>query len=140
MAASALPPQFPVSPQIKHKKEREEEERLFPLLPSHVDDPQPCTGITDEGILIPPPKEERGGPAAQYPYLKAGWRSCRIDGPRLYDLLNELPLEPFGVLAWSIVDTEEELFELEDMRDEDKVIFALWNRWIMLNRCVSVLG
>lgn len=45
-----------------------------------------------------------------------------------------LPLEKFGILAWVIVDREEELFEMDDILDEDKVILALWNRWIMLNR------
>lgn len=60
--------------------------------------------------------------------------SCRIGGPKLYDILSTLSLDKFGVLAWSIVEREEELFELDDVRDEDKVMLALWNRWIMLNR------
>ena len=62
--------------------------------------------------------------------------SCRPGGPRIYDLLNTLPLEPFGVLSWLIIDREEELFELDDILDEDKVMLALWNRWIFLNRYV----
>ncbi|KAI0064901.1 hypothetical protein BV25DRAFT_1822674 [Artomyces pyxidatus] len=79
------------------------------------------------------------GPTARYPYLPPQTAdgkpcySCRPGGPRLYDLLYELPLEEFGALAWQIVDKEEELFELDDVRDEDKVIQALWNRWIFLN-------
>jgi len=37
------------------------------------------------------------------------------------------------VLSWFIVDREEELFELDDVLDEDKVMQALWGRWILLN-------
>ncbi|KAI0945062.1 hypothetical protein AcW1_001844 [Taiwanofungus camphoratus] len=88
----------------------------------------------------PPPQSDPLGPSAQYPYLPETpidgeiYYSCRPGGPKIYDLLNTLPLEPFGVLSWQIVDREEELFEMDDVRDEDKVILALWNRWIMLNR------
>lgn len=89
----------------------------------------PRTGITETGELIPPPKNDLHGPAAEPPL-----HSCRPGGPRIYDLLNDLSLEPFGILAWSIVDREEEIYELSDVRDDDKVMLALWNRWIMLNR------
>ena len=71
-------------------------------------------------------------PDGQEPY------SCRIGGPRIFDLLTILPTDEFGVMSWEIVHREEELFEMEDVRDEDKVMLALWNRWIMLNRCVRV--
>ncbi|KAI0341360.1 hypothetical protein BDW22DRAFT_1358864 [Trametopsis cervina] len=95
----------------------------------------PRTGITEDGRLIPPPQDARWGPAAEPPL-----ESCRPGGPKLYDLLNELPLEPFGVLAWAIVDREEDFFEQEDLEDEDKVVLALWNRWIMLNRQAFVFA
>lgn len=91
----------------------------------------PRTGITETGQLVPPPEMNPLGPAAEPPL-----ESCRPGGPRIYDLLNDLPLEPYGVLAWAIVDREEEIYELADVRDEDKVMMALWNRWIFLNRCV----
>ncbi|EIW77063.1 hypothetical protein CONPUDRAFT_168086 [Coniophora puteana RWD-64-598 SS2] len=79
------------------------------------------------------------GPAAKYPYLPEkidgrAYYSCRPGGPRLYDLLNTLSLEPYGILSWSIIDREEELFEMDDIRDEDKVMAALWLRWVFLNR------
>ncbi|KAI6094424.1 hypothetical protein EDD16DRAFT_850225 [Pisolithus croceorrhizus] len=76
------------------------------------------------------------GPTARHPYIpeSSDIYSCRPGGPRLYDILNALPLEPFGVLSWMVVDREEELFELDDVLDEDKVILALWYRWIFLNR------
>lgn len=65
--------------------------------------------------------------------------SCRPQGPWLYDLLAGLPLDKFGVLAWSVIDKEEELFEINDTREEEKVMQALWSRWIMLNRrCVGI--
>ncbi|TFK86659.1 hypothetical protein K466DRAFT_587037 [Polyporus arcularius HHB13444] len=88
----------------------------------------------------PPPPHDKLGPAAQYPYLPDKGEdgqelySCRIGGPRLFDLVSMLPTEEFGIMAWAVVDREEELFEMEDLRDEDKVVLALWNRWIMLNR------
>lgn len=82
----------------------------------------------------PPPQGDLLGPAAQYPYIPEDEYSCRPGGPKIYDLLSSLPLEPFGVLSWMIIDREEELFELDDVRDEDKVMMALWNRWIILNR------
>jgi hypothetical protein len=47
-----------------------------------------------------------------------------------------MSLEPFGVLGWVILDREEEIFEIDDVRDEDKVMQALWFRWIFLNRYV----
>ncbi|KAI6122510.1 hypothetical protein EDD16DRAFT_766558 [Pisolithus croceorrhizus] len=76
------------------------------------------------------------GPTARHPYIpeSSDIYSCRPGGPRLYDILNALPLEPFGVLSWVVVDREEELFELDDVLDEDKVMLALWYRWIFLNR------
>ncbi|KAI5986167.1 hypothetical protein EDD15DRAFT_1598375 [Pisolithus albus] len=76
------------------------------------------------------------GPTAKYPFIpeSSDIYSCRPGGPRLYDILNALPLEPFGVLSWMVVDREEELFELDDVLDEDKVMLALWYRWIFLNR------
>jgi hypothetical protein len=88
------------------------------------------------GRPTPPPRSDPLGPAAQYPYLLESddIYSCRVGGPRLYDLLNTLPLDKFGVLAWVILDREEEIFEIDNVRDEDKVMQALWFRWIFLNR------
>ncbi|KAG2137395.1 uncharacterized protein EDB93DRAFT_1167305 [Suillus bovinus] len=88
------------------------------------------------GRPTPPPRSDPLGPAAQYPYLleSDGIHSCRVGGPRLYDLLSTLPLDEFGVLAWVILDREEEIFEMDNVRDEDKVMQALWFRWIFLNR------
>jgi hypothetical protein len=95
------------------------------------------------GYPDPPPPEDPLGPAARPPYLPAIYEgavpvyySCRPGGPRLYDLLNTLSMEPFGVLSWFVIDKEEEIFECDDVRDEDKVMQALWARWILLNRLV----
>lgn len=90
----------------------------------------------------PPPADNLLGPAAQPPYLPAKsdyggptvYYSYRPGGPCLFDLLNTLPLEPFGVLDWEILDREEEIYESDDVREEYKVMHALWARWIMLNR------
>ena len=82
------------------------------------------------------------GPTAKYPFLpvrsddcKIVIRySCRIGGPKIYDLLGTLPMDQFGVLAWVVLDREEEIFEVDDIKDEYKVMHALWARWIFLNR------
>ena len=90
-----------------------------------------------------PPVGDPLGPSAQHPYLPESSEdngvhfSCRPGGPRIFDLLNTLPLAPFGLSSWFIVDREEELFELNDVLDEDKVMQALWSRWILLKRQVS---
>lgn len=80
------------------------------------------------------------GPSATSPYLPETdergdvYYSCRPGGPRLFDFMNTLSLKPYGVLKWVIIDREEELFELDDILDEDKVMQSLWFRWIFLNR------
>jgi hypothetical protein len=90
----------------------------------------------------PPPSSDPLGPAAQPPYLPAKSEhggpdvsySCRPGGPCLYDLLNTLPMEPFGVLAWEVLDREDEIYDSDNVKDEYKVMHALWARWIVLNR------
>ena len=52
----------------------------------------------------------------------------------IFDLLNELPLESFGILRWTVLDKDDEIFELSDAIDEDKVMQSLWCRWIFLHR------
>lgn len=52
----------------------------------------------------------------------------------MYDLLNTLPMEPFGVLAWDVLDREDEIYDSDNVKDEYKVMHALWARWIILNR------
>lgn len=93
----------------------------------------------------PPPADNLLGPAAQFPYFPAKseyggptvYHSYRPGGPCLFDLLNTLPLAQFGVLDWEILDREEEIYESDDVKEEYKVMHALWARWIMLNRyCV----
>ncbi|EDR04559.1 uncharacterized protein LACBIDRAFT_330486 [Laccaria bicolor S238N-H82] len=90
----------------------------------------------------PPPRDNPLGAAAQPPYFPAQsdyggpsvYYSCRPGGPSLLDLLDTLPLEPFGVLDWAVLDREDEIFESDDVKDEYKVMHALWARWIVLNR------
>ena len=75
-------------------------------------------------------------PSIRPPYLpfKTVEFSCRPNGPKLYDILGAKSLDQFGILGWSVIDREEELFEMDGVRDEDKVMQALWCRWIMVNR------
>ncbi|KAJ3733011.1 hypothetical protein DFJ43DRAFT_272692 [Lentinula guzmanii] len=97
---------------------------------------------SDSRYPTPPPADNPLGPAARYPYLPATsddgkiviQYSCRAGGPYLYDLLDLLPLDEFGVLSWLVLDREAEIFENEDISDESKVMHALWSRWIMLNK------
>ncbi|KAG1741498.1 uncharacterized protein EDB91DRAFT_1130770 [Suillus paluster] len=93
-----------------------------------------ASSLRASGNPTPPPRSDPLGPAAQPPYLPKDQYSCRLGGPRVYDLLNTMSLDKFGVLAWVILDREEEIFEIDDVRDEDKVMQALWLRWIFLNR------
>ena len=39
-----------------------------------------------------------------------------------------------GVLEWEVTEMEEDIFKLNDVRDEDKVMWALWGRWIRTHR------
>jgi len=92
----------------------------------------------------PPPPNDPLGPAAQYPYLPAEpdykdgttvYYSCRPSGPCLYDLLGTLPMKKFGILDWEILDREEEIYDdSDDVKEQYKVMHALWARWIMLHR------
>lgn len=90
----------------------------------------------------PPPSSNRLGAAARPPYLPAKstfggpdiYYSTRFSGPCLFDLLNLLPLEPFGVFDGMVIDREEEIYNDDELAQEEKVIVALWARWIMLNK------
>ena len=91
-----------------------------------------------EDVILPAEEihDDLLDPSIRPPYLpfKTVEFSCRPNGPKLYDILGAKSLDEFGVLAWSIIDREEELFEMDGVRDEDKVMQALWCRWIALNR------
>ncbi|KAI0071593.1 hypothetical protein K474DRAFT_1687014 [Panus rudis PR-1116 ss-1] len=114
--------------------------RLTLPRPEAPQKPPSYRGSLPERYPSPPPPSNPHGPAIQYPYLLPGFdedgpeaHSFRPGGPRLLDLLNDLPLTEYGILSWIVVDREEDLFEVEDVRDEDKVMLALWNRWITLH-------
>ncbi|KAG6917601.1 hypothetical protein DXG01_001830 [Tephrocybe rancida] len=92
--------------------------------------------LRDTRYPTPPPPDNPLGPAARPPYLPAMseyggpdiYYSCRPSGACLYDLLNTLPLEPFGVLAWDVLDREDEIYDSDNVKDEYKVMHALWGR------------
>ncbi|KAF8587869.1 hypothetical protein K439DRAFT_742153 [Ramaria rubella] len=102
-----------------------------------------------EGLLLSPSSKSPTPPPASNPHGAAHFISAnpgsdhlanmqrttyRPTGPHLYDHLSSLPLEAFGHRSWFVLDKEEEIFELTDVLEEDKVICALWGRWILLNR------
>ncbi|KAI0746566.1 hypothetical protein C8Q80DRAFT_1235341 [Daedaleopsis nitida] len=97
-------------------------------------------GSLSECYPDPPPPSDPLGPAARPPYLPTTGPdgkelySCRIGGPRLFDLLNTLPMDELGLMSWAIIDREEEMYEWDEVPEEDRVVLALWNRWIMLKR------
>ncbi len=78
------------------------------------------------------------GPLGVYPYSLSNVRdespiiSCRPCGPRLFDLVAEY--SDYGLTSWSLLERDEELFEIDDIRDEEKAMQALWNRWIFSQR------
>ncbi|KAF8210153.1 hypothetical protein K438DRAFT_1809083 [Mycena galopus ATCC 62051] len=132
-----------------------ENARLVLVLPGKSDDVRmsptgtasPNFGIElQESIPQPPPPPF--GPTARFPFLPAKSEyggpdikySVRFGGPKIYDLLSTLPMEPFGVLGWAIIDKEEEIFESDDMPDEHKVMHALWARWIHFNRNLFIMN
>jgi hypothetical protein len=96
----------------------------------------------DGKFPIPPPFDNPLGPAAQPPYLPAHsdyggptvYYSCRPGGACLFDLLGTLPMKQFGILEWEVLDREEEIYESDDMKEEHKIMHALWARWILLYR------
>jgi len=108
-------------------------------IPMDVDEGAGRTKAEPEELTLPPAEEVYDDfldPTIRHPYLpfKTVQFSCRPNGPKLYDILGAESLEQFGILAWSVIDREEELFEMDGVRDEDKVMQALWSRWITLNR------
>ncbi|KAF9648839.1 hypothetical protein BDM02DRAFT_3114856 [Thelephora ganbajun] len=108
-------------------------------IPMDVDEDGARTKAEPEELTLPPVEEVYDDfldPSIRPPYLpfKTVEFSCRPNGPKLYDILGAKPLDRFGILGWSIIDREEELFEMDGVRDEDKVMQALWCRWITLNR------
>jgi hypothetical protein len=80
------------------------------------------------------------GPLAVFPYFPTSDDneslrfSCRPCGPRLFDLVARFPASEYGLTSWSLFERDEELFEIDDMRDEEKAMQALWNRWIFSER------
>lgn len=67
-------------------------------------------------------------------------------GPYLYDLLpapatitGECTAVP-KVEEWYQQETEELILEIPSMLDEDKVVCALWSRFMVVHRCVSELA
>lgn len=60
--------------------------------------------------------------------------SCRPCGPRLFDVVAKDPISGYGLTSWSLLERDEELFEIDDVRDEEKAMQALWNRWIFFKR------
>jgi hypothetical protein len=123
-------------------------ETQIPLLssgkrPTPVRPPRPTgENANHEAFPEPPPYSNLLGPARMRPYLPYTlypdgptiFYSCRPGGEKLYDMLAVLPLDEFGVLSWAVLDRDEEIFEVDDLTDEQKVMHALWARYMFLHR------
>ncbi|KAH9990944.1 hypothetical protein BJV74DRAFT_836416 [Russula compacta] len=89
-----------------------------------------------------PSRRDPLGPLGVYPFLPSSVDdgndnlsfSCRPCGPRLFDIVARHPMSEYGLTSWSLLERDEELFEIDDIRDEEKAMQALWNRWIFFNR------
>lgn len=98
--------------------------------------------IVDDGIHQAPSALDPLGPLGVYPYPILNVQdddenltiSCRPCGPRLFDLVAGYPMSDYGLTSWSLLERDEELFEIDDIRDEEKAMQALWNRWIFSKR------
>jgi hypothetical protein len=99
-----------------------------------------------DGVSQAPSTRDPLGPLGVYPYLPSTMAngdeilrfSCRPCGPRLFDLVAKYPMSDYGLTSWSLLERDEELFEIDDVRDEEKSMQALWNRWIFSKRrCVN---
>jgi len=98
--------------------------------------------VVDDGIHQAPSALDPLGPLGLYPYLISNVQdddenliiSCRPCGPRLFDLVAGYPMSDYGLTSWSLLERDEELFEIDDIRDEEKAMQALWNRWIFSKR------
>ncbi|KAG8996992.1 hypothetical protein FRB94_007898 [Tulasnella sp. JGI-2019a] len=82
----------------------------------------------------PPHKYDPRGPSEAPPLRN---RTTRIE-PTLMDRLDELALDDFGNQRSRILATEEVLLDKSGLTDEAKVMQALWNRWILLNRSAFI--
>ncbi|KAG8872326.1 hypothetical protein FRB98_009680, partial [Tulasnella sp. 332] len=84
--------------------------------------------LTRDESPRPQPYDARG-PSGKPPSRS---RTTRIE-PTLMDLLDELSMDDFGNQRSKILATEEHLLDLPNLTIEAKVMWALWNRWIILN-------
>ncbi|KDQ15618.1 hypothetical protein BOTBODRAFT_65309 [Botryobasidium botryosum FD-172 SS1] len=135
-----------VSPEIYPSSEDQESE--VPETPSPPKTPQRWSplirikdspgsdklDLSDSGsprYPVLPPAIDQVGPAVRAEDIKSSRRIL----PCLGDLLSELPMEPFGCIAWSVISAEEAILDLSDVMEPDKVMLCLWNRWSILHRC-----
>ncbi|KIY66304.1 hypothetical protein CYLTODRAFT_491609 [Cylindrobasidium torrendii FP15055 ss-10] len=120
--------------------------RSWTPVPDSQESAQHISGPTRYRPVTPPPQSNPHGPAARPPYIPSDrgpgahtYLARRADGRRIYDLLGALPLTEFGTMAHDVLETELMIFETESLkplRDEDKVMCALWARWVKLHRDV----
>lgn len=83
----------------------------------------------------PPPPIDPLGPSAVQAVMEREYTSRYRKS--VFDVLDDLPLAQFGNQVWAVLAMEEEIYRREDIPIEERVIAALWGRWITLNRCVG---
>lgn len=113
---------------------------LSPTTPSRTASLVP--GTVSDGVYQVQGALDLLGPLGVYPYSLSNAHddneslitSCRPCGPRLFDLVARHSTSDYGLTSWSHLERDGELFELDDIRDEEKAMQALWNRWIFSER------
>jgi hypothetical protein len=56
-----------------------------------------------------------------------------------FKFIQELPpVKPLGCMSWILLSAEEAIEEFLDIAEDDKLIAALWLRWILVHRSVSL--
>ena len=76
---------------------------------------------------------EAKDPSKQYPELDDLLSRDVLPQSRIRSYTERLDLDTSSVKHGHVFVNGKH-FELDDVRDEDKVMMALWNRWIILNR------
>ena len=121
-------------PVFKFKTERSPTlaSRTASLVPDTFRDSQKTPGAWDPlGALGTRPRPSSSADDDNDSLLGLSCRPCR---PRLFDIIAKDSISKYGLTSWSLLERDEELFEIDDVRDEEKAMQALWNRWIFFKR------
>lgn len=98
---------------------------------AHIRRPPTVIDLTRDS---PEPSGPRD-PLGPSDFLQAGQYTSHHERT-VFDLLSELPSDPLGNQASRVNAQQEDIFTRNELQIEDRVITALWTRWISLKRYV----